>query len=89
VNGAAATAGAGSVIQIFATGYGSLDASGAAPVQVMIAGEPAEVLYSAPTPQLPALWQINARLPAAARGQVSLYVVAGSTASNAVTVRVR
>jgi uncharacterized protein (TIGR03437 family) len=89
VNGPSATAGAGSIIQIFATGYGPLDTSGAAPVQVMIAGEPAEVLYSAPTPQLPALWQINARVPATARGQVSLYLVAGSTASNAVTVLVR
>lgn len=82
VNGPSATAAPGSVIQIFATGYG-------AAVQVMIGGEPAEVLYSAPTPQLPALWQINARLPATALGQVSLYLIAGNTAGNAVTVLVR
>jgi len=89
VNGPASTAAPGSVIQIFGTGYGPLDRSGSAPVVVMIGGEPAEVLYSAPYPQLPALWQINARLPASAHGQVSLYVIAGTTASNAVTVLVR
>lgn len=89
VNSAANRAARGTIMQIFATGYGSLDANGAAAVQVYFGETPATVLYSAPTPQYPGLWQINARLPAGLSGQVSLYVVAQGIASNAVTIWVQ
>jgi uncharacterized protein (TIGR03437 family) len=76
----------GSVVQIFATGFGPLDSSGRAPVQVYFGDVPAEVLFSGPIPQYPGLWQINARAPDAASGQVPVYLIAESLASNAVTV---
>jgi uncharacterized protein (TIGR03437 family) len=76
----------GSILQIFATGYGPLDSSGAAPVNVYVAGTPAQVLYSGPVVQYPGLWQINAQLPTGTTGQLSLYLIAGNMASNAVTV---
>ena len=77
----------GSVVQIFATGYGPLDASGAAPVHVYIAEMPAQVLFSGPV--APGLWQINAQVPSGISGQASLYLVSGNTASNAVTIWVQ
>ena len=86
VNSQANPAAAGSIIQIFATGYGPLDASGSAPVRVILAGTPAEVLYSGPVSQFPGLWQINARTTTTATGQLSVYLIAGNTVSNAVTV---
>ena len=82
-------AASGSILQIFATGYGPLDSTGAAPVRVFIAGTPSEVLYSGPVAHFPGLWQINARVPAALSGQTSLYVIAEGVASNAVTVWVQ
>lgn len=87
VNGQANPAAAGSVIQIFATGYRLLDGSGAAPVNVYIADAPAQVLFSGPI--APGLWQINAQVPPMLSGQASLYLVSGNTASNAVTVWLR
>jgi uncharacterized protein (TIGR03437 family) len=86
VNSRANPAVAGSILQIFATGYGPLDASGSAPVRVILGGTPAEVLYSGPVAQFPGLWQINARITTTLTGQLSMYVIAGNAASNAVTV---
>jgi uncharacterized protein (TIGR03437 family) len=79
----------GSVLQIFATGFGPLDSSSRAPVEVYFGDMPAEVLFSAPIPQYPGLWQINARVPDGATGQVPVYLIAESLASNAVTVWVQ
>ncbi len=89
VNGSSSPATAGSTLQIFATGYGPLDASQHADVQVFVGGLPATVLYSGPTAQYPGLWQINATLPSGLSGQVSLYLIAGNIASNGVTVWAR
>ena len=86
VNSKANPAGKGSVIQIFATGNGELDSSGQAPVRVLIGETPAPILYSAPVPQLPGLWQINANVPDAVSGQAALFLIAGNTASNGVTI---
>jgi len=86
VNSQANPAPAGSILQIFATGYGPLDASGSAPVQVILAGTLADVLYSGPVTQFPGLWQVNARITTTLTGQLALYLTAGNEASNAVTV---
>jgi uncharacterized protein (TIGR03437 family) len=86
VNSETNSAAAGSILQIFATGYGPLDATGSAPVGVVIGGTPAQVLFSGPVQQFPGLWQINAQIPAGLTGQLGLYLVAGNAASNAVTV---
>jgi uncharacterized protein (TIGR03437 family) len=72
----------GSIVQIFATGYGNLDA--AAPTQVFLAGVQAQVAFSGLV--APGLWQINAVVPGGISGQLPLFVAAGSTASNAVTI---
>ncbi|SPE40949.1 conserved hypothetical protein [Candidatus Sulfopaludibacter sp. SbA3] len=88
VNGTANMAAAGSVLQIYGTGHGPLDASQSAPVQVIVGGQPAQVLYSGET-GTPGLWQINIQLPAGLTGQLPVYVIAGNTASNAVTVWVK
>ena len=89
VNGPSTRAVAGSVLQIFATGHGPLDASQQAAVQVFLQGAPATVLFSGPVAQFPGLWQINARVPDGVSGQVSLHLIAGNIASNAVTVWVQ
>jgi uncharacterized protein (TIGR03437 family) len=86
VNTSANPAAQGSVVQIFATGYGPLDASGQAAVQVFIGETPAAVLYSAPVPQIAGLWQINARTPQTGSGQTALFLIAGNTAGNGVTI---
>jgi uncharacterized protein (TIGR03437 family) len=88
VNSSANPAAPGSVVQIFATGNGPLDASGVAAVQVLFGDTPAQVLYSAPLAQFPGLWQINAQVPAGVTGQVPLSLVAPPSASNGVTVYV-
>jgi uncharacterized protein (TIGR03437 family) len=85
VNSQTNPATAGSILQIFATGYGPLNASGSAPVSVILAGTPGEVLYSGPVPQFPGLWQINTRITTTLTGQLSMYLIAGNAASNAVT----
>jgi len=89
INRSIVPAARGSILQIFATGYGPLDASGQAPVQVLIAGIPAAVLYSAPSTQFVGLWQINARIPDGLTGQLSLALIANNIASNGVTVWVQ
>ena len=86
VNSSSNPAAAGSILQIFATGYGPLDSSQQAPVQVYLGYQPANVLYSAPSAQYPGLWQINAQLPGGLSGQLPLYIIAGNIASNGVTV---
>jgi uncharacterized protein (TIGR03437 family) len=88
VNGSSARAAAGSVLQISATGYGPLDSSQTADVQVFLGGVPATVLSSGPG-QLPGLWQIDARVPDGLSGQVPLFIIAGNIASNGVTVWVQ
>jgi uncharacterized protein (TIGR03437 family) len=80
VNGTAARAPRGSIIQIFATGYST------GSVQVLAGGAPADVLYSGAVQQYPGLWQINARLPDGLTGQIPLYVISGTVPSNAVTL---
>ncbi len=86
LNGSGNRAGRESVLQIFATGYGPLDSSQQAAVRVLVGGIPANVLFSGPIAQFPGLWQINARVPPGVTGQVPMFVVAGNTASNGVTV---
>ena len=73
-----------SVVTIYATGSGPLDASGAAPVRVYLAGVPAEVLFSGPFASN--LWKINVRVPTMLSGQVSLYLETENTTSNGVTI---
>jgi len=87
VNDASNAAAAGSILQIFATGHGPLDASQSADVQVIAGGEVAQVRFSGEV--APGLWQINAQLPADLTGQVPVCVIAGNTASNPVTVWVK
>ena len=82
VNSASNPAAAGSIVQIFATGY-------APAVQVFFGDLPAQVMFSGASSQYPGLWQINAQVPAVASGQVPIYAVAGSIASNAVTISVQ
>ena len=95
VNSEVNPAAAGSIIQIFATGYGQLDSSGNAPVRVFIAGVPSQLLYSGPVAQYPGLWQINTRVPnysspqTPLKGQASVYIISGNVASNAVTIWVQ
>ena len=80
----------GSVISIYATGHGPLDASGSAAVQVYFGDAPAQVLYSGPVAASPGLWQINAQVPSnIPPGASSLFLLAGSMASNAVTIDVQ
>jgi len=88
VNGSSTPAARGTVLQIFATGNGPLDASNAAPVTVWIANHPAEVLYSGPAPGIPGLWQINARVPADStiNQETPVFISAEGYVSNAVTI---
>ena len=76
----------GSIVQIFATGYASLDGSFAA-TQVFLAGLPAQVAFSGTV--APGLWQINAAVPSGISGQVPVFVTLGGMASNAVTIYVK
>jgi uncharacterized protein (TIGR03437 family) len=89
INSATNPAAQGSIVQIFGTGYGTLDSSGNADVQVYFADTRAEVLYSGPAPQFPGLWQVNARVPGTITGQVPVFIVAGNMASNGVTISVQ
>jgi hypothetical protein len=57
-----------------------------APVEVLIGETPAAVLYSAPVLQIAGLWQINARTPQTVSGQTVLFLIAGNTAGNGVTI---
>jgi uncharacterized protein (TIGR03437 family) len=89
LNSATNRAAKNSVLQIFATGYGPLDSSGRAAVQVFAGGLPAEIQFSRPIPQFIGLWQVNARLPDGVSEQVPLFLVAENIASNGVTVWVQ
>jgi uncharacterized protein (TIGR03437 family) len=91
LNISTAPAARGSILQIFGTGYGPLDASGQAAATVWIANLPALVLYSGPTPGIPGLWQINAQVPYdfEVGGQAPLFVGAMGMVSNGVTVWVQ
>ena len=82
VNTAATPARAGSIVQIFATGYGAAD------TQVYFAGVPAAVAFTGPIAQFPGLWQINAVVPDGITGQVPVFVTAGNLASNAATLAI-
>jgi uncharacterized protein (TIGR03437 family) len=75
----------GSVIQIYASGQGNDGQP-----SVYIGSELAEVLFSGPQPTVPGLWQLNVRVPDSATlsGQVPVFAVIGSNASNAVTMRI-
>ena len=75
----------GSVVQIFATGYGQLSGS----PQVFFADTPAQILFSGETPQYPGLWQINAVAPASTSGQVPVFIIGGNLTSNAVTISIQ
>jgi len=81
VNGSSNPASAGSVIQIFATGYAA-----SSPIQVLIGDAPAQVLYSGSVG--PGLWQIDAVIPVGATGLYPVYIVANGIASNAATVAI-
>jgi uncharacterized protein (TIGR03437 family) len=88
LNSVSNAAAQGSIVQIFATGHGPVDAAGRTAVAVYFGDRPAEVVFSGPV--APGLWQINARVPQlGVSGQVPVWVIAGAMASNAVTVRVR
>ena len=73
----------GSIVQIFATGYGGQ------PVVTYFAERPGETLFSASQDEFPGLWQINARVPAGVAGQVSLFLLTDQQASNGVTLWVK
>ncbi|HTP33631.1 MAG TPA: hypothetical protein VMJ75_15740, partial [Candidatus Acidoferrales bacterium] len=90
LNSASNPAAVGSIISIYATGAGSPDGSGNAPVSVFFGDYPAEVLASVPLAQYPGLWQINARVPALPiMGRIPVFAIAGHLASNAATMTVR
>jgi uncharacterized protein (TIGR03437 family) len=105
VNGLDRPARAGSVIVLFGTGEGLPDpvppdgaVTAGAPlprprqtVQVLVDGQPAEVLYAGAAPSLVAgVLQLNVRLPAGVSGNaVPVRVSVGAAASNVVTVSIR
>ena len=82
VNSSSNPAVQGSVVQIFATGYGQLSGS----PQVFFADTPAQILFSGETAQYPGLWQINAVAPTTLSGQVPVFIIGGNLTSNAVTI---
>jgi len=84
VNGSSNPAAPGSVVQIFATGYGQLSGS----PQVFFADVPAQILFSGPIAEYPGLWQINAIVPSTLSGQIPVFIAAGNLTSNAVTIAV-
>ncbi len=85
VNSSSNPAAAGSVVQIFATGYGQLSG----PPEVFFGDTPAQVLFSGELPQYPGLWQIDAVVPPSLSGQIPVFIIAGNLSSNAVTVSLR
>jgi uncharacterized protein (TIGR03437 family) len=78
----------GSILQIFATGHGPLNATGTAEVEVWIAERPAQVQYSGPAPGFAGLWQINAQVAeeGPVTGQAPVYISAHGFVSNGVTI---
>jgi len=85
VNSSSNPAARGSVVQIFATGYGQLAGS----PQVFFSDTAAQILYSGETAQYPGLWQINAVAPSSLTGQVPIFVIGGNLTSNAVTISIQ
>jgi uncharacterized protein (TIGR03437 family) len=72
----------GSIVQIYATGYGP---AGASP-QVFFEDAAAQVAYSAPLAQFPGLWLIDVVVPGNVSGEVPIFIAAGNAVSNAVTI---
>jgi uncharacterized protein (TIGR03437 family) len=83
VNTSSNPAAPGSIVQIFATGYGGQ------PVATYFAERPAETLFSGSQSEFPGLWQINARVPSNVTGQVSLFLLSDLQASNGVTLWIK
>ena len=92
---------AGEIIQIYATGQGATNpavtdgtpgpgspfARPSATPRAYIGTASAEVVFSGLSTEFPGLWQLNVRVPAGlAGGQFPVFVVAGTAASNAVTL---
>jgi uncharacterized protein (TIGR03437 family) len=73
----------GTIVQIFATGYGGQS------VIAYFADKPAETLFSGVQSDFPGLWQIKARVPSGVRGQVSLFLVSDLQSSNGVTLWIK
>lgn len=79
----------GDSVEIYATGLG-ISKGAQAPPEVTIAGAPAAVLYSGPSPGFPGLYQVNARIPDGAMpGVRQLSLSAGGVQSNIVLVGIR
>ncbi len=91
LNGPTAPAAKGSILVIYGTGFGPLNAAGQAAASVWVANIPAQVLYSGPAAGIPGLWQINVQLPndGAVAGQVPVFVSASGLVSNGVTAWVQ
>ena len=85
LNGSGTPAAAGSIVQIYATGYGP----GGAMPQVFFGDSPTQIAYSAPLAQYPGLWLIDAVVPSSVSGQIPVFAAAGNAVSNAVTVFVQ
>jgi len=83
LNTASNPAAVGTVVQIYATGYGNQ------PVRAYFGETPGEILFSGTLAQFAGLWQINSRVPAGVGGQVSLFLFSGDLASNGVTIWIR
>lgn len=91
LNSSSAPAAKGSILVIYATGYGLLNGAGQAAASVWVANIPAQVLYSGPVAGIPGLWQINAQLPldGTVARQVPVFVSASGLVSNGVTAWVQ
>jgi uncharacterized protein (TIGR03437 family) len=83
VNDASHPAAPGTVMQIYATGFGGNDL----PAQVFFGDIPAQVPYSGSA--TPGLWQINAIVPNGLSGRTPVFLISGGLASNAVTITVQ
>ena len=79
----------GAIVMIYATRNGPVDANGTANTEVFFGNIPAQVLASIPLTQYPGLWQINVQVPQGITGQQTVFVIAETLASNAVTVTVQ
>lgn len=89
-------AGAGEVLEVYATGFGPVQnaAGGTRETTIrpeaMLGGRPAEVLFSGLAPGFSGLYQINVRVPAGlAAGASTLRLTASGIASNEVKVQLR
>jgi uncharacterized protein (TIGR03437 family) len=83
VNSAGNRARRGSIVQVFATGYGK-DAS----ARAFLSETDAAILYSGLHGSLPGVWQLNIRVPNAAgvANQIPLVIAAGGVVGNPVTL---